>query len=103
MEEYDNYYRSRRGSAGLPVFKITVNDADGSVWYIDPKTTKFRYFNSNSRLHRWLYKGLHSFDIKGLVDNRPLWDIVMIVLSIGGIFVSLSALVLTKRWLKRKI
>jgi hypothetical protein len=38
-----------------------------------------------SRLERWLYHGLHSLDFPFLYYRRPLWDIVLIVLSIGGI------------------
>jgi hypothetical protein len=36
--------------------------------------------------------GLHEFDLPFLYDSRPLWDIVVIVLSIGGIFLSSTTL-----------
>ena len=38
-----------------------------------------------SRLERWLYDGLHSLDFPFLYYQRPLWDAVLILLSIGGI------------------
>ena len=38
-----------------------------------------------TRLRRWLYQGLHSLDFPFLYYKRPLWDIVVIVLSIGGV------------------
>ena len=45
------------------------------------------------RLLRWLYQGLHSLDFPFLYFERPLWDIVVIVLSIGGTVVSATTLV----------
>jgi hypothetical protein len=36
------------------------------------------------RVNRWLYHGLHSLDPAWLRNHRPLWDIVVIALSIGG-------------------
>ena len=35
-------------------------------------------------LERWLYNGLHSLDF-GYLYKRPLWDIVMLVLLVGGL------------------
>ena len=33
-----------------------------------------------NRVERWLYNGLHSLDFAFWYDQRPLWDIGMIVL-----------------------
>jgi hypothetical protein len=38
-----------------------------------------------SRVERWLYNGLHSLDFAFWYTKRPLWDIVMIVLLVGGL------------------
>jgi hypothetical protein len=38
-----------------------------------------------SRVERWLYNGLHSLDFPGFYDRRPLWDIGMILLLLGGL------------------
>jgi hypothetical protein len=54
-----------------------------------------------SRLNRWLYHGLHSLDFPFLYYRRPLWDIVVIVLSIGGLIVSASPLVAACRRFRR--
>jgi hypothetical protein len=43
-----------------------------------------------TRLNRWLYHGFHSFDFPFLYYRRPLWDIVVIGLSIGGLVLSIS-------------
>jgi hypothetical protein len=39
---------------------------------------------TRDRLNRWLYHGLHSLDPAWLRDRRPLWDVVVIALSLGG-------------------
>jgi hypothetical protein len=44
-----------------------------------------------SRWNRWLYHGFHSLDFPFLYYRRPLWDIVVIVLSIGGIAMSVTS------------
>jgi hypothetical protein len=38
-----------------------------------------------SRVERWLYNGLHSLDFAFWYTKRPLWDVVMIVLLVGGL------------------
>jgi hypothetical protein len=45
----------------------------------------------SSRWNRWLYHGFHSLDFPFMYYKRPLWDIVMIVLSIGGIAMSVTS------------
>lgn len=45
------------------------------------------------RWNRWLYHGLHSLDCPFLYNRRPLWDIVLIVLSAGGLVLSATTLV----------
>jgi hypothetical protein len=40
------------------------------------------------RVERWLYNGLHSLDFGFWYHRRPLWDIGMIVLSLGALATS---------------
>ena len=47
-----------------------------------------------SRIERWLYNGLHSLDFPFWYDMRPAWDIVMIVLLLGGLISSSVGFVL---------
>ncbi len=104
LSEYDAYYYDRHKTRPLPVLKVDINDQSNTTYYINPKTaTVSLKYEQNSRLNRWLYNGLHSLDFPALVFRRPLWDIVMIVLMLGGTSVSNTGLVLTWRWLKRKM
>jgi len=44
-------------------------------------------------VERWLYNGLHSFDF-GYLYKRPLWDIFMLLLLVGGLMSSTLGLYL---------
>ena len=54
-----------------------------------------------TRLNRWLYHGLHSLDFPFLYAKRPLWDIVVILLSVGGIVLSVTTVSQSWRRLRR--
>ena len=54
-----------------------------------------------SRINRWLYHGLHSLDFPFLYYRRPLWDIVVIVCSIGGIILSATTIATAWRRVRR--
>ena len=76
----------------------------GTRYYIDPKTaTIASQYSSRSWVNRWLYHGLHSLDFPWLYKYRPLWDIVVISLMLGGTALCGTSLVLTWRVLARKI
>jgi hypothetical protein len=97
QNNHDAYYlASERGGNPLPVWKLEVDDTDGTCLYINPKTSELlRTYNTNRKWHRWLYKGLHSFDFPFLKKHEPLRKLILIFLSFGGTFVSLSALYLS--------
>lgn len=54
-----------------------------------------------TRLNRWLYHGLHSLDFPFLYYRRPLWDIVVIGLSLGGVALSVTTLLPAWRRVRR--
>lgn len=101
--EYDNYYIHRRNKLPLPIYKVTVEDRDNSIYYINPHTADTRYFNANMRAGKWTYQALHSFSIKWLLNRPILWNIIMWTTMIGGTFVSLTALWISFRVIKRKL
>lgn len=88
LHEYDNYYRSRDNSRPLPVLRIRYLDEQRTWLYFDPHRGSISQQQRLSRLNRWLYAGMHEFDLPFLYSRRPLWDIVVILLSIGGILLS---------------
>ena len=103
MDDYDNYYIHKRNKLPLPVYKVTVDDADNSLYYINPKTGDITYFNANTKLRKWTYQALHSFSVKYLLDRPILWNIIMWTSMIGGTLVSLTGLWLAVKYTKRKL
>jgi hypothetical protein len=104
MHDYDAYYLDRRGRRPLPVIYARLNDAAGTRYYIDPKTaTIVDRYSARQWVSRWLYRGLHSLDLPWLYKYRPLWDIVVITLMLGGTAVCMTSLMLAWRVLARKL
>ncbi|MDP1612504.1 MAG: PepSY domain-containing protein [Sulfuritalea sp.] len=109
LTDYDNYYYGRQphNMSGhierrLPALRVEYDDP-GHTWvHLDPYTANvFNRLDDTSRLRRWLFNFLHSFDLRGFVDSRPLWDVTLILLSIGGFVLCGSGVVIGWRRLRR--
>ena len=102
LTEYDSYYYSRNGQAPLPVVRLKLDDPAETWVYIDPEMSQIlSQVHRLSRVERWLYNGLHSLDFAFWYNRRPLWDIGMIVLLLGGLMTSGIGLVLGVRRIRR--
>ena len=100
QQNYDNYYS---GSAMhyLPAsaYKIELADAAETWLYIDPASgERIKKLTRNSRLRRWLYRFLHTFDISILKQYNTVRKILLILLSLVGLMVSITGLVLSFKW-----
>ena len=86
LSDYDSYYYSRGRQTPLPVLRVKFADP-GETWvYVDPETSQLlAQVPRLSRVERWLYSGLHSLDFSFWYNSRPLWDIGMLVLLLGGL------------------
>lgn len=91
INEYDAYYYSQEGAKPLPVLRVRYGDAHRTWLYLDPQRGSMTRLERSSRWNRWLYHGFHSLDFPFLYYKRPLWDIVVIVLSIGGVAISVTS------------
>jgi hypothetical protein len=70
--------------------------------YLDPQRGVIASrLERSSRWNRWLYHGFHSLDFPFLYYRRPLWDIVVILLSVGGVAISVTSALPTWRRLLR--
>ena len=102
IDEYDAYYYDRSGTRPLPVLRAKYDDAEETWLYIDPSRGAIvRKEERLTRLNRWLYHGLHSLDFPFLYYRRPLWDIVVIGLSLGGVALSVTTLLPAWRRVRR--
>jgi uncharacterized iron-regulated membrane protein len=89
LDDYDAYYYSRNRQAALPVLRVKFDDPLETWVYVDPELGQIvASIHRLHRIERWLYNGLHSLDFGFWYDRRPLWDIGMIVLSLGALATS---------------
>lgn len=110
MTSYDTYYFPREphtlfGNADkrLPVMRIEFADANSTWVHIDPYTgAALGKIDFQRRMSRWFFSFLHSWDWPALLDARPLWDIFMIALNLGGFGLSVTGVVIGWRRLQKK-
>jgi hypothetical protein len=93
LTDYDSYYYSRDREAPLPVLRIKFGDPSQTWLYIDPRMSQIVTGSARiNRIQRWIYTGFHDLDFSFWFYRRPLWDIGVIVLSLGGLTSSLIGL-----------
>jgi PepSY-associated TM region len=102
LDRYDAYYYDRDGELPLPVLRVRYDDPQQTWLYVDGvRGTPLRKEERLTRLNRWLYHGLHSLDFPFLYYQRPLWDIVVIALSAGGLALAVTTIVPAVRRFRR--
>jgi len=83
---------------------VKLGDPDNTWVYLDPEVAQVvGQVNRQNRIERWLYNALHTLDFSVLYYNRPLWDVVVIVLSLGGTVVSTIGLFMGLKRLRRGV
>jgi len=84
------YYRSVANERFLlPVYRVTLSDAEHTRYYFDPRTgTLMGRIDSARRGYRWLFDGLHHLDFFAWMRWRPFWDGIVLLLMFGGIGVT---------------
>lgn len=112
LDRYDLYYYDRAphtmmGGSGkpLPVIRAVYGDPSDTWVHIDAQTAQvLDSRNANGRLRRWLFQMLHSWDWLPLLERRPLWDVVLIALSLGGFTLSATGVIIGVRrlWIRRR-
>lgn len=104
LEGYDAYYYDKHFIKPLPVERIQLDDKQKTLLYVNPRSgiIEARY-TEKARWERWLCNGLHSLDFAFFYYHHPLWDITVIVLSIGGLLLSETGIVLSFRYVARSI
>ncbi|WP_159916794.1 PepSY domain-containing protein [Pantoea sp. 18069] len=110
LTDYDLYYYARDAHTmmggsdkPLPIWRIVFDDPHATWVHLDPHTGRvLGQLDSHRRTSRWLFAMLHSWDWLPLLERRPLWDITLLVLSLGGLLLSGSGMVIGWRRLRRR-
>ena len=104
LTQDDAYWYSHHDRAPLPVLRARFDDPAGSWFYIDPLSGRMVGVADRSlRLYRWTFSALHSLDFKFLLGRRPLWDLVVWLLSAAGLGISVSGVVIGWRRLRQDL
>ncbi|MGX9688778.1 PepSY domain-containing protein [Achromobacter anxifer] len=111
LDAYDFYYYARDEHAmlghvekPLPAWRLVYDDPQATWVYLDPRTGQILSRQDRGpRASRWLFAFLHSWDWTGLLSRRPLWDALLIFLSLGGAALSLTGAVIGWRRLGKKL
>jgi hypothetical protein len=104
LQEYDSYYYSRGRQTPLPIVRVKFADLDKTWVYVDPEVSQVvARIHRLDRVERWIYNGLHSLDFSFWYNRRPLWDIGVLTLMLGGLASSTIGFFLGIRRLRRGV
>jgi hypothetical protein len=104
ITRYDAYYSDRNNQLRLPALFVRLNDSQQSILYLDPYRGRVaRSYGRWERLDRWLYEGLHDFDVPWLYGHRPLWDVIVIICLCGGAWQSVTGIIIALRRVRTAI
>ena len=104
LTEYDAYYYDRTGRGHLPALRAKFGDPEETWLYLDSTEGTLALAEvRGSRAERWLYQGLHSLDFPGLYQIPGLWYPLIVGLSLGGLALSLTSLVIAWRFLRGRV
>lgn len=102
LTEEDVYWYSHHRQRPLPVMRAEFDDANGTWLFIEPATGEIAGLSDHSaRTYRWLFNFLHDYDLPVLLRNQPARDILIWLLSLAGLVISISGVVVGWRTLKR--
>ncbi|MCG8581207.1 MAG: PepSY domain-containing protein [Bacteroidales bacterium] len=104
LSDYNSYYRyNPKRLMPLPVYEVALDDTYNTRLYIDHQTGELvKVVNNSSLAQWWLYQGLHTFKFGFFSHFEGIRQAWLILISLGGTIVSLTALLLFVRFLKRK-
>ena len=103
VTRYDTYYYARHDrEMHLPVWRVRFDDPDRSVVYLNTVTgLPVGFVDSEERKWRWARDALHDLDLPGLNERRPIWDLALLTLMIGGTLLASTGVWLLVRRLAR--
>lgn len=105
LDHYDAYYYARHAEAmnggaprGLPVLRMDFDTPASDRVYVDLRTGEVALSLSRAqRVGRWLFYFLHSWDTPALLNAGVGRDLALILLSLGGLAVAATGIVLGTR------
>ncbi len=102
LEHGDEYWHSAYQIKKTPIVRVVFDDPEGTWFHIDPESGEILgLLDKTGRINRWTVVAIHDVDLNWLLTRRPLWDILLFALTIPGILIAISTLVISYRRLQR--
>ena len=80
----DNYYYAQHQSVEFPVYRVIIDDPQGSRYYLSPVSGQIKLkVDSSTRWYRWLFYAVHRMDFIPLARFSSVREYFMIVLLVG--------------------
>lgn len=87
----DAYWYAIGDQPQLPILRLRFDDPARTWLEIDPETGAIlERLDARRRAYRWLFDLLHKWDLNLLIQHRPVWDLLLWLLSALGIVTSIS-------------
>ena len=98
----DDYARLLYDGLPADALRLKLGDAAGTWVHVSASTGQIIDVQDwRRRLYRWLFNGLHTFDIPGLSTRDLLRKLIMLPLLMAGFLLSSTGIILAKRRLSR--
>lgn len=102
LEQYDTYYYGRQQEAmmgaaerRLPALRIRFDETHQTWVHLDPFTGDVESSSDQAqRVGRWLFSFLHSWDLPPMLQAGAWRDAVLILLSLGGLALCMTGIVI---------
>lgn len=103
LRDGDEYWHSGFRYRKVPIWRVEVDDRAGSWYHMDPDTGEISgVVDRDARINRWTVVAAHNADFHRLITtSRPLWDVVMFLVTIPAALLAATALVIGYRRLAR--
>ena len=101
LQSYDFYWYAHHDPRPLPVLRVVFDDPQARWFHLDPASGDvLEHLDASRRVQRILFNALHSLDFPVLLAYRPAWDIVVLALSMLGMALSVTAVVIAWLWVR---
>jgi hypothetical protein len=104
ISKEDAYYFQESEHFVLPIYRVLLKDDESTRYYIDPQSgALLQRTDATARWYRWLFGGLHRIDFTAWMRARPIWDIIMLTLMLGGLALTTTGFYLALRRIRNDI
>jgi sulfite reductase (NADPH) flavoprotein alpha-component len=98
----DEYWHSAYQHKKTPILRVRFDDPQETWYHIDPESGELvDLLDKTGRVNRWTVVAIHDVDLNWLLTRRPLWDLFLYAVTIPGILIAISTLVIAFRRLQR--